>query len=306
MPALRMAALQHPCLPEIRQAARRDRLLAQKRVAPDLRFGGERFAMTRRLLSLVLLIAAIAVVHTTLVAPWFMRWGATDRELAAVWPGDELSVSAGTVSMRAVTVHAPPEAIWPWIAQLGQDRAGWYSYRLLENIVGCEMPRIHRIVLSLQDRRVGDNVWMYPADRLNGVGHSVVARVEPRRALVLATMSMGNTSVTSDASQSFLLDPVDAFDTRLILRGRGPIPAAWGWRLFDAAVFQPAHFVMERRMMLTIKALAEGEDPDETADIVQAGLWLIIGLTCVMSLGTAMFSAAWRRAVLACAAGAAA
>src|SRR3954466_10960868 len=136
MPALRVPALQHPCLPEIRQAAGADRLWAQKRGAPGLRRRCDRFAMTRRLVSLVLLIAAIAVVHTTLVAPWFMRWGATDRELAAVWPGDELSVSAGTVSMRAVTVHAPPEAIWPWIAQLGQDRAGWYSYRLLENIVG--------------------------------------------------------------------------------------------------------------------------------------------------------------------------
>jgi len=261
--------------------------------------------MARRLLSLVLLIAAIAVVHTTFVAPWFMRWGATDREAAAAWPGDELSVRAKSVSMRAVTVHAPPEAIWPWIAQLGQDRAGWYSYRLLENLVGCEMPRVHRIVPALQDRRVGDKVWMYPADRLNGVGHSVVARVEPPRALVLATMSMGNTGVTSDASQAFLLDPVDASNTRLIMRGRGPIPASWGWRLFDAAVFQPAHFVMERRMMLTIKALAEGDDPDESADILQAALWLIIGLSCAISLAAAIFSAGWRRAMLAFSAGAA-
>jgi len=262
--------------------------------------------MTGRLTSLSLLLAAIVIVHAAVVQPWLMRWGATDREVAAEWPGDDLSAGAGTVTTRAVTIHAPAEKVWPWIVQLGQDRAGWYSYRLLENIVGCRMPRVHRVVPELQHRDVGDKVWMYPANRLNGIGHSVVARVEPRRALVLATMSMGNSSVTSDASQSFLLDPIDVSSTRLIMRGRGPIPESLAWRLFDSALFQPIHFAMERRMMLTIKALSEGEDPDEMPDIMQAVLWIVLGLTCAVALAGSVLFAAWRRPLLAFAAGLAA
>jgi hypothetical protein len=262
--------------------------------------------MTKRLFLIAIVTAAIVTVHLTIARPWFMRWGATDREIGAVWPGDELSSRADTVTTRAVTVDAAPEYIWPWIVQLGQDRAGWYSYRLLENLAGCRMPRVHRVVAAFQHREVGDKVWMYPEGRLNGLGHAVVARVEPGRALVLATMPLGADTVTTDATLAFLLDPIDESRTRLIMRSRGPRPSTLGWRLFEGGVFQPMHFAMERRMMLTIKALAEGGNPDETADLAQAALWIAIGLSCALALAAVCFTVAWRRAVVALAAGAAA
>jgi hypothetical protein len=260
--------------------------------------------MTKRLVPILLVVAAIVVVHITIVRPWFVRWGATDHELSTVWAGDELSPNADTVTTRAVTVDASAEYVWPWILQLGQDRAGWYSYRLLENLVGSRMPRVHRVVAAFQHRDVGDKVWMYPADRLGGVGHAVVARVAPGRALVLATMPIGAGAITTEATLAFLLEPIDDSHTRLIMRGRGPTSSSVGWRLLDRGVFQPIHFIMERRMMATIKALAEGHDPDETGDIVQALLWIVIGLSCGLALVATALAVNWQRAPLALAAGA--
>jgi hypothetical protein len=56
---------------------------------------------------------------------------------------------------RAIMVQAPAEQVWPWVAQLGQDRGGFYSYRLLENLVGCDMPNLHHLDPALQQLRSG-------------------------------------------------------------------------------------------------------------------------------------------------------
>jgi hypothetical protein len=60
--------------------------------------------------------------------------------------------------------------IWPWIVQIGQDRAGFYSYTQLENLFGCEMRNAGQIVPEWQERHVGDMVWMTPKRKFNGVG----------------------------------------------------------------------------------------------------------------------------------------
>jgi hypothetical protein len=62
--------------------------------------------MTKRLLLIAFIAIGIVSVHLTIVRPWFMRWGATDREVDTVWPGDEIVPHAGIVATRAVTVDA--------------------------------------------------------------------------------------------------------------------------------------------------------------------------------------------------------
>src|SRR5262245_61133268 len=76
------------------------------------------------------------------VRPWYATWGASAQEVARSMPGDELVPAARphAGSTRAITINAPTSAVWPWLVQLGQDRAGFYSYELLEDLVGCEMP----------------------------------------------------------------------------------------------------------------------------------------------------------------------
>jgi hypothetical protein len=56
---------------------------------------------------------------TPLVRPWHMRWGATKAEVAAAMAGDDIVRRAQFNATRAVTIEAPPEQVWPWIAQLG-------------------------------------------------------------------------------------------------------------------------------------------------------------------------------------------
>ena len=56
---------------------------------------------------------------------------------------------------------------------------------------------------------------------------------------------------------TFILVPLDLLTTRLVIRSRGPESPSLVQRLFWMSVFQPAHFVMERKMMLRLKALAE-------------------------------------------------
>src|SRR5688500_14417471 len=80
-----------------------------------------------------------AVTGTTVVAlyalrvrPWHLHWSSTPAETGEPLPGDELVPTPGVESTRAVTIEAPVETVWPWLAQLGQDRGGFYSYEWLE------------------------------------------------------------------------------------------------------------------------------------------------------------------------------
>jgi hypothetical protein len=229
------------------------------------------------------------------VRPWFSTWGATPQESFAVYPGDEISPGADTVTTRAITIRAPATDVWPWVAQVGQDRAGWYSYRLLENIVGSEMPRLDTVVPEFQDRRQGDKVWMYPPRRAGGVGHALLARVEPPRAFVMrtATMGLAPTAGALGNSWSAILEPIDDHTTRLIMRSRGTDAPGWMSRAFGRLVFDPIHFAMERKMMTTIAALAEGRRPAEAPDLLQAALWLAFGILAVAAFVQVVCSADW-------------
>ena len=56
-------------------------------------------------------------------------------ERAARLPGDEVVSPADVVMDRAFTLAAAPDAVWPWIVQLGKRRAGWYLPALVERLV---------------------------------------------------------------------------------------------------------------------------------------------------------------------------
>jgi hypothetical protein len=101
-------------------------------------------------------------VATPFVRPWHLRWGATDAEVAAPMPGDELIRRAQFNSTRAISIAAPPEQVWPWIRQIGYKRAGFYSYDLLDNL---GRPSADVLVPELQSIEVGD--WVAMAEPVN-------------------------------------------------------------------------------------------------------------------------------------------
>jgi hypothetical protein len=202
------------------------------------------FAKLRTAGGVALAGAAGLATYAFLIRPWHLRWGATDAEVAAALPGDERVPDPEMTSTRAITIAAPADYIWPWIAQIGQTRGGFYSYTWLENAVGCRMRNADWVHPEWQDVEVGDEVWLHPkAPPLE------VALVEPGRALVLGD------------DWAFVLEAVNDRTSRLIVRGRGrftmPDLGKVGNFLYWRGVFEPAHFVMERKMMLEIKRRAE-------------------------------------------------
>jgi proline iminopeptidase len=167
-------------------------------------------------------------------------------------PGDRQLPDAKGRWTHGITIQAPPSAIWPWLLQLGCRRGGWYSYDELDNGGLASADRIHP---ELQQIEVGDLMAWTPR-RNDGF---FVAEIEPDRALVL----------TGDAglyrvAWAFVLQPVDASATRLIVRASGDYDRA-GVGLLLQLLWRPLHFAMERKQLLTlryrIESTARTSDP---------------------------------------------
>jgi hypothetical protein len=240
----------------------------------------------------VLTLGLVVLVYALEVRPRMLDWGSTSEERAMTLPGDSIVAAPAKSTTRAITIHAPADKVFPWLAQLGQNRAGFYSFELLEDLVGAEMPRAETLVVGGQDWQPGDMLWMYPYDKANGYGGAPLVELVPGRALAFGTWNFDTPhDLPPNGSWAFVVDPMSVDASRLIVRGRGAAAAGIGWRLFDRAVFEPVHFVMERRMMEGIQRLAEGRKPrTRTADLFEIFVW-----TAMFTLFVAGFVATLRR-----------
>lgn len=191
-------------------------------------------------------LGIVAVLVMFALLPWMDRWGATEEEIAAVFPGDELVPTPLTTYNRAITINAAPEEIYPWIAQMGADRGGMYSYTWFEtNILRCELINADRIHTEWQDIEVGDKMKMCP-DENNPPAYEV-AVIKPNRAVVFGHQQGGK---WSDVWQ-FILIPQEDGSTRLVLRSRdAKVGLIW-------TMIRPGEFIMMRGMLLGIKERAE-------------------------------------------------
>jgi hypothetical protein len=187
--------------------------------------------------------------------------------------------------------------VWPWLAQLGQDRGGFYSFDALENLVGARMPTEDVLRPSRQTWTVGDKLWMYPPDRAGGIGFAVLREYEPGRALAFGTHVPGAPLSTDTGSWSFVLRKIDPWTTRLIVRtSTGASPTWWG-RAFDRAIFSPAHFVMERRMMTGLKDVAEQGARSRPANYVQVALWTLTLIVLAVAIWLVLTCEHWVQAL---------
>jgi hypothetical protein len=258
--------------------------------------GSSSASIGTRLLVLAGLLTLILACFFLFVRPWYLRWGAADEELNRMLPGDEIVPHAAGGETRAITINAPVEQVWPWLAQLGQDRGGFYSFEVLENLVGCEMPAANRILPDKQSWKVGDRLWMYPPDKADGVGFATLRAYIPGHAMGFGTRFMGTSpSRPDDGSWSFVLEPLDDGTTRFLVRGRGAPGRSLLGVAFDRSIFEPVHFVMERRMMLDLKQLAEGGARDHTGNTAQVVLWTLTFVFFVAAIVQVVRRAAWGR-----------
>jgi hypothetical protein len=154
---------------------------------------------------------------------WQRRWGSTVEEVALELPGDELVAEPAVQVTRAVSIDAPPHAVWPWLVQIGADRAGFYSYDVLENLFGLGIHSADTIVEDWQGLAVGDVI---AANRARTGGWYVVALV-PGETLVLkvADLRAGRPVQRDDQLGweflwTFALRPGPDGGTRLLVRER--------------------------------------------------------------------------------------
>jgi hypothetical protein len=199
--------------------------------------------------SLWALVAGAGIL--TLLRRASFRWGASETELNLVLPGDDLLSRAHLCATRAITIRANPDAIWPWIAQLGQGRGGFCSYDRIENLFGCDIHSADRIVQEWQRIAVGDKINLAPQVSLT------VAIVDPGSALVLRGGMPATVMRLSpyDFTWAFVIRSVSDSTSRLIVRERYTYTHRW-----VAAVVEPVEFaslVMSRRMMRCIRQRAE-------------------------------------------------
>jgi hypothetical protein len=185
-----------------------------------------------------------------LLRPRMNRWGTRPDEWNRSYPGDDVVSPANYEAMMAVEVDAPPEAIWPWLMQLGRGRAGLYSYDWLDRLFGfLDGPSAKSLLPEVKPLQPGDLVpigkdpkWYY-----------LVRAVEPNRALV---MFLEDPRAGWKWSWSFILVP-EGRRTRLLSRSRSYVPRRLGTIAMWGAIELPA-FIMTRKMLLNLRDRAEG------------------------------------------------
>ncbi|MHB8792824.1 MAG: hypothetical protein ACYC6O_05745 [Thermoleophilia bacterium] len=203
--------------------------------------------------------AAAIASYASILRPRILRWGATEEEVDAEMPGDDIVGTPRYVTNHAVTIHAPAALVWPWLVQMGQGRGGLYSYDWLENLLGFGIHSADRIIPEFQHLEPGDSIRLvregYPAD----LRYEVVL-VERERALVLRTPGSPAENFAKNlpyGTWTFFLRRLDEETTRLIARTRSDFRPSLSGYLWNKYGLEPAHSIMERRMLLGIKARAE-------------------------------------------------
>lgn len=196
-------------------------------------------------LGFLIVLLALIVILVIVLTPWMDKWGTTPEERNAKFSGDELVPQPALVFNRAVTINAKPEHIYPWILQIGADKSGMYSYTWLENLVGCKMAKVETIKPEWQDLKEGDLMKMCAGDF--APPPYIVAQVVKDQAVIYGHKD-GDKWVEE---WEFVLIPQTDGSTRLVTRTRTNMAGGF-WE-----IIRPISFMMERKMLLTIKDLSE-------------------------------------------------
>ena len=220
----------------------------------------------RQRMRCAVLTAGVAAVPVLLCArARAANWGATPDEVAAALPGDPLVHDPDLVLTRAITIAAPPEEVFPWLAQLGQGRGGFYSYDWLENRTGLDIRSADHILPEHQQLTAGDRIPVAPGPPFYGFTVAEVAapdrlvlemRIHPFTGLATPPQTAGR-NWRLDASWTFALTRVGSAWTRLVTRSRVGLRLPVGLAQPYGLVLEVLELVMERQMLLGIRERAE-------------------------------------------------
>lgn len=209
----------------------------------------------------VVALAGAAHVYARRFLPWQRSWGSTEEECLRVLPGDDLVGHPDYMTTRAITVNAPPEAVWPWLAQMGYQRGGLYSYDFLDQLFGfLDAPSAREILPEFQDLKPGDVI---PVGR--GLDFPVKDVVE-NELLLLGGEDDGVAWTWATA-----LNRQPDGTTRLVTRNTGSgMRGAWAGKAAFAGL-DLAAFIMVRQWLRVLKGRAEDLHAQRMAGLEPAG-----------------------------------
>ena len=201
-----------------------------------------------------LVLLPLIVLSWPLSKKWLANWGATPSECSRSWPGDTLTSSSVETFTRAIDIEVSAERVWPWVVQFGLDRAGFYSYEFFERLLGIPVRNVETILPAFGSLELGMEIKLHP----NAPGIPVGDLLETRH--ICFGQAGEPTAATPDPrrSWSIYIEPHTQNSCRLILRScveelRKPsIP-----KQLSLAFEVPIDFLMEQRMLRTIRRLAE-------------------------------------------------
>lgn len=176
--------------------------------------------------------------------------GSTPAERDLRLPGDDLIEQPTFVTNHGATLPAPPDQVWPWLAQVGWHRGGWYTPRWVDRVLFPDnWPSATELDPERSDLRPGDTI----PDGPPGTAEFVVEIAQRPRVLVLHS----RTHLPSDWAQrlgagldwvwTFSLEPVPGGRTRMLIRNRGSVSPRW-LNLAYWAIITPADHIMTRGM----------------------------------------------------------
>lgn len=202
------------------------------------------------------------LVATPFIGRKRLRWGTIATETNDPLPGDELVPEPRWSYTLGIAIDALPEAVWPWIAQIGQGRGGFYTYQTLENIAGCKIINTTEILPDHQHPAVGEDIYLHPT-----APPMRVEIVDPPNALVLfgSPADVGDEESWGLSTWQFAVNPGPDGGSRFLTRGRNDSTPDWKSRLaFGRFPIEVISFVMSRKMMIEVKRLAERGAPPES------------------------------------------
>jgi proline iminopeptidase len=212
----------------------------------------------------IAVLGLLAGVYRGVIWRWFRRWGATDAEVLAPFPGADLIPGGKRGATMAVTIDAPPSQVWSWLVQMGCDRAGWYSWDRLDN---GGHPSADQIYPEWQPVAIGDR-W---ASAPSGRSWFEVAALDPERFLALrASLHLDGRPFQpagprprfySDSSWGFALTELPGGRTRLVVSGYASSHPRALTAIGDLVFWEPAHWIMQTRQLINLKRRAERQAP---------------------------------------------
>lgn len=217
-----------------------------------------------------------AGAYGLVIRPRLLRWGATAAEVRHPYPGADLIPGGRRIATMAVTIGAPRSQVWPWLVQMGCNRAGWYSWDRLDN---GAIPSADRIHPEWQDVSVGDHL---PATS-SGLVWFEIAALEPERFLALRSALDVRRRRSFDTNGKwprfysystwcFLLDELPGLRTRLVVSGYARSNPRALTATLDVMFWEPVHWLMQTRQFANLRQRTERgrEAPTDTLAMATA------------------------------------